>query len=175
MNDDSGNDDSGNDGDEQKYYPWKDGLPTGPDVTLLQQEWDNLQAGDRIEYEDVERVIGTDRRSARWKTVTISWRKREEESGRVVLCDAGKAFYVAMPDQIFARTYPSLQSVGRIARKQIRRLGTIVSSDTRTVHVIEHQARLLQAIEKDSRKKRTNILPPTAADVSPRIEPPKQT
>lgn len=159
---------------EQKHYSWKDGLPTGPEVAELQKRWPSLKAGDRIEYSEIEEAIGIVYPSSRWTTVTNAWRKREEEKGNVIDCVAGAAFFVATSDQISAKTYGTLRHIGRSAKKQRRQLSTITTSDERTKVTIDHQARLMLAIEQDARKKRMNILPATETKQPPRIEPPKK-
>ena len=106
-------------GTEQKVYPWGEGMPTGPDVAMLQKQYRDLQPGDRIEYEDVEILLGVDRRSARWASVTNAWRRREFENGIVIDCDPGEAFIVLTADQISAKTYGAIKHVGHTVRKQL--------------------------------------------------------
>jgi hypothetical protein len=144
---------------EQKHYAWNEGLPTGPDVTILQKTWPALQPGDRMAYEEVARALGIEQESHRFVTVTQAWRKREEEKGLVILRERGKAFFVATVDQITGNTYETLKHIGHSARKQRKRLGTIKSADESTRMVVEHQARLMIEVEKDSKTRRMNILP----------------
>lgn len=160
--------------EKQKFIGFKDGLPTGPEVEELRKKYPAPAIGARIPYADVRAIIGVDVSSARWKSVTEAWRKRELEEGRVIKCEAGEAFYVATPDQITAATYSVLEHVGKTAKKHRRELSTVRAEDAQTRGVVEHQARLMLAVEKDSRAKRMNILPATAAPVQPKIAPPHE-
>ena len=57
---------------EDKVYSFRDGLPTSPDVTVLQKTFTDLKPGDRIEYERVSEALGVPYRSPRWATVTTA-------------------------------------------------------------------------------------------------------
>lgn len=158
-----------------KHYSFRDGMPTRPDVQLLQKQWPSLQVGDRIPYDDVEAVIGIERGTARWKSITNSWRHREREMGRVIECEAGKAFYVATADQLSAMTYGALQHIGRSAKRHRNKLATVeqhdnVSDDIRSR--CQHHGRLMWQIEKESSASRKNLLPDTRASQQ-QISPPK--
>jgi hypothetical protein len=154
---------------EQKHLPWRDGLPTGPDVALLQKTFPTLTPGDRIAYEAVAEIIGIPVGEQRFATVTQAWRAREEEKGIVILCERGKAFLVATADQITAGTYATLEHVGRCAKKQRRHLGTIRHADDATRITVEHQARLMLEVERDAKAKRKNSIPSLQA---PDVRPP---
>lgn len=158
-----------------QHMPWQDGLPTAPDVAVLQQHFNDLKAGDRIAYEDVETLLKLTRGSARWKSVTDAWRRREEEAGRVIKCEAGAAFYVATGEQISSSSYGALEHIGRTARKQRRHLATIRTEDEGMRATQQHQSMLMLALERESKKARMNILPSVApATTAPSIAPPKQ-
>lgn len=158
---------------KQQHMPWQDGLPTAPDVTMMQKRWPELKVGDRVEYAEVAGLIGVDVDSNRFKSVTHAWRKREEEAGRVIECDPGEAFYVASCDQVSAKTHSVLQFAGRKFKRHRRHL-SVQRPETETQRVtVEHQARLMHALEKDTKKARMNVLPSTAAPEQPRIAPPK--
>lgn len=159
---------------EQKHYAWTDGMPTGPDVTMLQKMWSDLKVGDRIPYEDVETLLGLKRDSTRWKTVTNAWREREEEKGRVIKCDPGVAFFVATTDQILGDTHPTLLSMGRLARKQRKRVATVQPSNEQEKLVRDHHGRLLSVIEREAKKHRMNLLPTFEQKAPVQIGPPKE-
>ena len=159
--------------DDQKLYPWNEGLPTKPDVDLLLKTWPDPKVGDRFEYESVESLLKQNRDSARFKTVTNKWRDRLRENGFTVECEAGKAFYVATSGQVSAATYGVLRGVGRKARRHRIKLSIAKPVDDSERSVIEHQARLMNGIERDSKKARMNLLPSTAAPAMPQIAPPK--
>jgi len=67
-----------------------------------------------------------------------------------------------------------LQFVGHKARKHRKKLAVTRPENETQRSTIEHQARLMLAVEKDAKKHRMNLLPPTAAQAQPKIEPPKQ-
>jgi hypothetical protein len=160
--------------DDQKHYPWDEGLPTKPDVDLLLKTWPDPKVGDRFEYEAIESLLRQSRTTARFKTVTNRWRARLLERGLTVECEPGKAFYVATTDQISAATYTVLKGISRKSRRHRRKLSVAKPVDDAQRSVIEHQARLMNNIERDSRKASMNLLPSTAAPVVPKIEPPRK-
>jgi len=155
---------------EQKHYSWQTGLPTGPDVTLIRKRWPDLQVGQRIEYQEIADLLGIKIGTSRWETVTQAWRKRELDDGRVIKCVPGKAFFVADAEQIIDDTYSTLKHITRTARRQRIHLSTVKSVDAQTKAVVEHQARLMHAVEKDANEKRQLALPSTAARPMPKIK-----
>lgn len=157
---------------EQKFFPWDGGLPTKPDVDRLLKTWPEPREGDRFDYETVERILGIARDAARFKTVTAQWRKRLLEARIVVECDPGKAFYVATCDQVSAGTYGALQFIGRKAKKHRQKLASTTPENDQQRATIEHQGRLMYAIEKDAKKSRMNLLPSTKSEERPQIGPP---
>ncbi len=160
--------------DEQRHYPWDEGLPTKPDVDLLLRTWPTPEVGNRYEYDTVERLLGVKFRSPRFKTITTQWRKRLLESGIVVECETAKAFYVASTREISAATYGTLKSIGRKARKHRIKLSTTKPVDETERGIVEHQGRLMLNVERDARKSRMSLVPPTAAANVPQIGPPKK-
>jgi hypothetical protein len=156
--------------DDAKLYSWQTGLPTGPDVTLIRKRWPNLKVGDRIEYEEVAELLGVKIGSSRWETVTQAWRRRELDDGRVIKCIPGKAFVVANAEQIIDDTFSTLKHIARSARRQAVHLLTVRDADSQTRAVIDHQARLMHAVEQDAKAKRQQALPPTAVQPMPRIK-----
>jgi hypothetical protein len=159
--------------DNQQHLPWQDGLPTSPDVTMIQKQWPELKVGDRIAYEEIADLVGIKIRSNRFKSVTDAWRKRELEAGKVIECEIGAAFYVASCEQVSAKTYVVLKTIGRKAKRHRRHLSVQRPENDLQRSTVEHQARLMQSVEKDARKARMNLLPSTAVQQPPRIEPPK--
>jgi len=158
---------------DQKLYPWNEGLPTKPDVDLLMKTWPAPKVGDRFEYETVEALLKQDRDAPRFKTVTNRWRDRLKEAGFTVECEAGKAFYVASSSQVSAATYGVLRGIGRKARRHRVKLSIAKPANDDERSVIEHQARLMNGVERDAKKARMNLLPNTAVPDSVRIAPPK--
>lgn len=148
---------------EQKYYSWQTGLPTGPDVESIRKKWPELKVGDRIAYADVETVLEVQKASSRWRAITNAWRKREREAGFVIECAPGQYFYVASAGQIMAGTYQTLKFIGRKASKQKFKLKNAMrhADNDGERDGINHQARLMDMVEKDAKKHRMNMLPST--------------
>jgi hypothetical protein len=155
--------------DDAKLYSWQTGLPTGPDVTLIRKRWNDLKAGDRIEYQEIADLLGIKVGTSRWKTVTQAWRKRELDDGRVIKSVPGKEFVVANPEQIIDDTNTTLKHISRSARRQLVHLMTVRDTDSQTRAVVDHQARLMHAVEKDAEAKRQTALPTTAVQQLPKI------
>jgi hypothetical protein len=152
-----------------KHYSWREGLPTGPDVALIRKTWPNPEIGQEIPYADVAKLVGIEIGSERWRTVTDAWRKREMDEGRIIKCILGRAFVVASAEQIIDDTNSTLKRITRSARRQRINLSTIKTTDHGTKAIVDHQARLMHAIEQDARQKRGNMLPLNAAKTIPNI------
>lgn len=158
----------------EKHLHWQDGLSTKPDVDMLLKHWPEPKEGDRYTYQEVAEVLRIKIESTRFRTVTSAWRKRMIEKGAVIECEPGESFYVATSDQISSRTYSTLKFIGRKAKRHRTKLSTTRPKDETQRGIIEHQARLMLAVEKDTKKARMNLLPSTAASEQPRIGPPMQ-
>lgn len=157
----------------EELLPFDEGLPTRPDVDLLLATWPAPKAGDRFPYESIEKLLSISRSSVRFRTITNVWRKRLTDLfGVVVYAETDIAFYCATAAQVIARTYPTLAGIGRKAKHHRRDLVTVKHETEEQRVVIEHQARLALALERDVKKQRMNLLPPTATPEAPRIQPP---
>lgn len=158
-----------------KHLPFDDGLPTRPDVDLLLRTWPAPKVGDVFPYDAIEKLLGLTHGDNRFRTVTTNWRKRmHEQMGVVVEARTGEAFYVASADDVSARTYSVIKFVGRKAHKHRRKLATVKIESDEQRATIEHQARVMLAIEKDAKRHRMNILPPSpTTQAQPQLAPPK--
>lgn len=155
-----------------KFYALKEGMPTGPDVAALQKAFPNIQVGDVIDYAAVSAVIAAPWNTVRFRVVTAVWRKRLLEAGVVLDCVSGEAFRALTADQISAKTYGTLESIGRKAHKQRIHLSTIRPEDDAQKHVIMHQMQLMLATERDAKRNRMNLIPGTEIREPVRIAPP---
>ena len=159
---------------KERFYAFNEGLPTKPDVDLLLSTWPNPKIGDRFEYEVIAKLLHIEIGSVRFKTVTNNWRRRWLEKGFVIECDVGKAFFVANAEQIMGKTYGTLQFIGRKARHHRTKLSQAkVETDLQRA-AIEWQARSLLEMEREAKKKRMNLLPPTEIKEPHKIAPPKE-
>jgi hypothetical protein len=72
------------------------GVPTDPDIKRLRDHFPDsqMQEGAQFPYADVEEVLGVDRKSNRFRTVTTRWRKIvEDESGFIIGADPDAEAY----------------------------------------------------------------------------------
>lgn len=143
----------------KEHYAFGEGMPTGPDVTLIRKTYPELQVGDRIEYSAISELLGVPADSSRFKSITTAWRKRELEERRVINCEPGVAFVVASFDQITDGTVSMFRHVSRKARRQWKKLATTAPVDEREQSIKEHQMRLCAMTDKDARKSRSIALP----------------
>lgn len=157
---------------KQEYLGWRDGLPTAPDVEAICQKWPELAVGQEIFYSDIQTLLKIEPGSSRWKSVTDAWRRRVREKGTVVECKAAISFYVASADQVSSATYGVLKGIGGKARRHRQKIAVSKPENEQQRTVLEHQARLMHGIERDSRKARMNLLPKTQAVEVPQISPP---
>jgi hypothetical protein len=158
---------------EQKHFSWQDGLPTAPDVQALTEMWPDLKIGDRIEYADVAALLSIPIGGRRWESITDQWRRRMRDKHLVIECEPGVAFYVATAEQILAQSYGTLKAIGRKAGSQRKKLGLARPENEAQRAAIEHGGIVMQSMEREAKKQRLNLLPPTAVKEQPRIQPPK--
>jgi len=152
----------------------EEGLPIKPDVDLLLKTWPDPKVGDIFPYAEIEQLLRVEWRSARFHTVTYAWRTRMlREKGCVVESSPGRHFYAADAVQVCSATHGILRFVGRKAHRQRKKL-TVVPHDESQRPVVEHQSRLMLAVEREAKKLRMNLLPPTEVPERPRIGPPTQ-
>jgi hypothetical protein len=157
----------------QKLFPWDEGLPIKPDVDLLLKQWPNPQIGDRFEYATIERLLHLEWKSARFRTVTRGWCAQLLKLHSVVIhVEAATAFYVASGQQIQDAIEPMIKFTGRKYHRHRVRVATVTPANDTQRTQLEHQGRLLNILERDTKKARMNLLPPTAAASLPQIAPP---
>lgn len=161
------------------YFPFNEGMPTGPDVELLVKAYPDLRPGDKIARDDVYALLGLDptqsRGQSRMRSVMEAFKHRiKREKQHVILYDRDDAcFHVATPADVIKRTGSVLDGIRRKARRQRNNFNAVAAQASDSERpVIEHQARLFHAIERDSRKAGMNLLPSTAAPATPQIAPP---
>lgn len=163
-------------GVEGKHLPWAEGLPTRPDVDALIAAFPptTLREGVRITDEQVVAVIGGKCDSTRYRTIYSAWVRRLESDHRVVLKrEKSVGFFVPTVSEVLADTHPTLEHIGRAARKQIKKLAVIKPADGIEAETRDHHGRLLGTMRREAKKARMNILPPSAATPATQITPPK--
>lgn len=160
----------------QQHLPWGDGLSTKPDVDALLRAFPphDLKIGMRISDEAIQSVIGPCA-SVRYRTVYSAWVRRLEADHRVVVKrEKNTGFYVPTAAEVMGDTHPTLEHIGRSARKQIRKLAVIRPAEGIESITRDHHGRLLSIVRRESKKARMNILPDTAVKEAPQMSPPKQ-
>lgn len=76
--------------------PFKDGLPTGPDVERLDAAYQKLEEGDEISYQDIGEKIREKPRTGRFRTVTDAWRIKLRKDRNLVLKPMNGEFFRVM-------------------------------------------------------------------------------
>jgi hypothetical protein len=163
--------------DDDKHFPWNDGLPTKPDVdsllktfppeTIIPGQW-------RVTDAEVKAAIGKSDGN-RYRTVCSAWRKRLERDHRVIVYRQDTiGFFCPTPEEVFAQTHPAYEHAGRTFGKQMRHVASVKPENEQQRITQEHQGRLLYNSKRALKKDRMNVLPATEAPVTPRISPPKK-
>lgn len=162
--------------DDVKHLPWNVGLPTKPEVDALLRAFppDTIKPGEwRVTDEEVKAQIGR-ADGGRYRTVYSAWIRRLQRDHAVnVYREKEVGFYCPTPEQVFAKTHPTLEYAGRKIGRQLRGVSIVRPQNELQRTVQEHQGRLLHATKRELKKARMNVLPQTAASDRPKIEPPK--
>ena len=161
---------------DQKYYGFKDGMPTGPDVERLIRKWPELSPGDRLDYPALEKILNVEAGTSRWRSITNAWRRRQKRDSNIIIeCDAGNAFYVATADQVSSSIHGGLMGVGRkLKRMREKAIRVETKSDSQRA-TLDHQCLVLSNLERETKKTRMNLLPSTKAEERPKISAPKSS
>lgn len=160
--------------EKQAYLPWNEGQPTKPDVDSLLKAFpvENMTPGWRVTDEAVRAVVG-DLHGARYRTVYAAWvRRLLKDHGINLFRENTIGFFVPTAEEVFSRTHPALQHIGRTAKKQIRHIAVVRAENDLQKTTQDHQGRLLHSISREAKKARMNVLPPTSAAPMPQIVPP---
>jgi hypothetical protein len=154
---------------------WRHGIPTKPDVDALIKAFppETMRPGFSLTDDQVKEHIGRCDGN-RFRTVYSSWcRRLFNVHGVDLQRQPTIGFYVATDTQVIDDTPRATRYAARKVRRQQRRLANAKPENEKNAAIIEHQGRLMDAVGRDLRKARMNLLPGTAAVSAPRIEPPK--
>lgn len=161
---------------EQKLYPWTEGQSTQPEIDALMRAYppESIVPGVfSVTDSDVSEIIGNQLDSARYNRIHLRWRKRlKKEHGKVVWRVDTIGFRAPTAAEVYSATHPRLASAGRIVSDQL--LEVSVSPPTNQIEgaTQEHLNKLLYVQRRELKKARMNLLPPTAAPLTPTIKPP---
>lgn len=162
---------------EEKHYPWKEGQPTRPDVDALLKAFppETLVPGWRATDEALKAVIPQGD-ATRYHTVCEAWRKRLMQERNInVFRERNVGYYVPTPEEVFAKTPPTLQHISRTAKKQMRRVAVAPVKTDLQRSVQDHQGRLLHSLQREAKKAKANVLPSTTVVAPPSLEPPRKS
>lgn len=157
-----------------QHLPWADGMPTRPDVDALLAAFPpaTLLPGVKLTDDQLLLVIGKCTRT-RFRTVYAAWIRRLQADHRIVMKREREAgFFVPTAAQVLSDTHPTLQHIGRSAKKQIQRLAVIKPENRIEADTRDHHGRLLGVIRREAKKARANLIPDTTVTAAPQITPP---
>jgi len=109
------------------------GIPTDLDVKRLRDAYpfDEMSVGDIMPYSDIEAMLGIDRRSSRFKSVTLSWRKRAfRETPFTIGTERGLGFKVLSDSETAKLSGDKLGCATRAMRSSVRYAARV---DTRNI------------------------------------------
>jgi len=102
---------------------FRGGMSTKPDVDKLMQI--ELAPGSSIGYDDIERLLGIDMHSSRFRTITNVWRNRVfRETGAQIEADGG-SFRVLTPGEAVSMGVKRLTRVRRATARTVVRIDAI--------------------------------------------------
>ena len=141
------------------------GRPTGPEVEKLMKAWPKLKQNDKITYEEIEAVIGYERKESRFRCVVDSWRRRLYREYNLIL------------DSVHAVGYEVLDGAGRVDKasrvmkagiRRVRRAGNVaIQTDKATLsaadisacdHIIRASAAIVATQKEEARRLRLSTL-----------------
>ena len=98
------------------------GVPTGPDVRRLREAFpdDDMPEGRVISYDEVEEVLGRERGSSRFETVTSIWRRVfERDTGRILHRVRQEGFKVIVDREKVQLAAQKISTAGRLSRRAV--------------------------------------------------------
>lgn len=117
------------------------GIPTEPDVKKIRETYpeEDLEIGEIVKYEEIEKLINVNRKSHRFKGVTNHWRKAVfDEKNILIAAERGIGFKKLSEGEKVGQTSLHLRKAGRAVNRSYVIIGKI---DTRQLS--EEQRRQL--------------------------------
>ena len=146
------------------------GLPTAMDVRRLNEIFNNLTEGEEITHEQIEQAIGQDRKSHRYRTVTIAWRRHLlTEKNIEVGAVPGLGFRVLTPSERMSGGIKGFQSGARKQMRSIKRTILVRSDDPTIIRQQEIMQRIGAAIVHQASTMMKEVEPPKPVERNPRI------
>lgn len=102
---------------------FQSGVPTEPDVKRLIEAFPKLVEGQTIAYQDIEVILGIDRKQSRYRTVTTAWRRAMLRVHNIEIEAVKSLGFRVMPPN--DRLTGSVKRFGRGVRAVGRSVGTM--------------------------------------------------
>lgn len=141
------------------------GLPTNPAVTKLIEKFGEIEYGQEIPYSEIEKTIGTEYGSNRWRVVTDAWRKRllREKNWEIAPSDnTPHAFRRLLENERSLKNRKGVMSgVRKIVRGAKNMFGIkteLMTEAERREH--DHANRIVSSMAHDLQKNMKEIAPP---------------
>jgi hypothetical protein len=115
---------------------FRGGVPTRRDVDLLMKL--DAKPGTHVSYEEVEKIIGADPKSSRFRTVTISWRKRLFRELLLQSVAEGGKFVFLTADGAHDAAMKNVTRMGRAIGRHAIRVEAIDERDLSQDRVAKH-------------------------------------
>lgn len=105
------------------------GMPTEIDVKKLREAFPEINEGDEIAHEQIEKLLNLDRNANRYRTVTEVWRKKLLNEGTDMGAVAGVGFRCLNPKERITRSVEGFQSGTRKQLRAVRRSALVRTDD----------------------------------------------
>lgn len=99
------------------------GLPTKPEVDKLINQFRNLKPGDKIYYEQIERLIGVKKDTYRFRSIIVAWRKQLRNEYNIELAAVMNEGYQVMNG---SERIEFAAKTTKYGVKRVRRAGDVV-------------------------------------------------
>jgi len=146
------------------------GIPTEPDLQKLLDKYPHteMKAGQIIYYDDVETILNTDKKSARFWTITTKWRNTlQSKFGFIVDTVSGEGFKILSEKEKVGFGGRKLKSAGNMAKKayHVFSVTDVMQLDDPSKSEYNSAVRRTVAI-LHSQKLKPRIAPPTLAETA---------
>lgn len=148
------------------------GVPTGADVRKLIDAFGTPAPGDQIGHDEIAQVIGVDRKSARYRTVTLAWRKELLTRHNTDLACVSGEGYRALTDaeRVAAGLKGTRYGMRKIVRG-IKRVDVVRTDDPVLLQKQEVARRMGAVLTQSFNEQVRSLEPPRPAEQQPRVVP----
>lgn len=151
------------------------GVPTQPDVELLMKEVP-VQSGTEVQYAEIERLLGLQRKQSRFRTVTDAWRRRLRREKLLQSTAEGGAIRFLVADQAHDKGLKTLWRIGKSSRRLKNDVEDIDTTSLTGSRVERHPLlrRITHEFASFSRKTTKEIAAPRPISSTVRTAPPSE-